>query len=93
MLLLLTCLNEKLRTPPTNTVDFPSWKPSRCAFPRQSEPTPQRTLIDCHVFEANDQAEHYIHPPGRNLMIPQNIRRMLISTSWVQVCAAEATLG
>ena len=40
-----------------NIVDFPSWKPSRCAFPRPSEPTPPCTLIDCHVFEANDRAE------------------------------------
>ena len=43
--------------PPTNMVDFPSWKPSRCAFPRPYEPTPRRTLIDCHVFEARDRAD------------------------------------
>ena len=43
--------------PPTNIVDFPSWKPSRCAFPRPYEPTPRRTLIDCHVFEARDWAD------------------------------------
>ena len=43
--------------PPTNIVDFPFWKPSRCAFPRPYEPTPRRTLIDCHVFEARDRAD------------------------------------
>ena len=43
--------------PPTNIVDFPSWKPSRCAFPRPYKPTPRRTLIDCHVFEARDWAD------------------------------------
>jgi len=41
----------------TNIVDFPTWTPSQCAFPRPSEPTPRRTLINCHVFEARDRAE------------------------------------
>jgi hypothetical protein len=44
--------------PPTrNIVDFPSWTPSHCAFPRPSEPTPRRTLINSHVFEASNQVE------------------------------------
>ena len=43
--------------PPTNIANFPSLMPSHCAFPRPSEPTTRRTLIDCHVFEARDRAE------------------------------------
>jgi hypothetical protein len=44
-------------TPTTNIVDFPLSTPSHCAFPRPSEPTPQRTLIDRHVFEASNRME------------------------------------
>ena len=43
--------------PTTNIVDFPYWTPIYCAFPRPSQPTPRRTLIDCHVFEASNWAE------------------------------------
>jgi hypothetical protein len=43
--------------PPTNIADFPSLTTSHCAFPRPSEPTPRRTLVDCHVFEARDQED------------------------------------
>ena len=54
--------NQKMKAtppppPPTNIADFPSWTPSHCAFPRPSEPTPRRTLIDCHVFEARNQED------------------------------------
>jgi hypothetical protein len=43
--------------PPNKIVDFPSWTPSHCAFPRPSEPTPRRTLIDCYVFDASNRVE------------------------------------
>ena len=52
--------NMKAIPPPPTTTDFvhfPSWTPSHCAFPRPSEPTPWRTLINCHVFEASNWVE------------------------------------
>ncbi len=43
--------------PPKNIADFPSCTPSNRTFPRPSEPTPRRTLVYCHIFEARDRAE------------------------------------